>query len=285
MMKEEFIEFLKQKKKIVDEELDRILERIKTSPIYPAISYSIKSGGKRLRPVLLMASYSSFSEENEKKTLPFAVGIELIHTYSLIHDDLPAMDNADTRRGKPSLHKVFGEDLAILSGDALLTLAFEVMSSVDTIKPELTLKCINEVAKNAGIEGMVGGQVMDVMTSPDETDEELIYYIHSKKTGALIKTALKIGVILAERGEKEISVIEKFGEKVGLSYQILDDIEDARKGTEDEDRLTFPKMFGIEKSKEIASNLLNEAQDVLKELSLKNNILFSFVEYLRSWLS
>ncbi|MCD6167698.1 MAG: polyprenyl synthetase family protein [Caldisericia bacterium] len=285
MMKEEFIEFLKQKKKIVDEELDRILERIKTSPIYPAISYSIKSGGKRLRPVLLMASYSSFSEENEKKTLPFAVGIELIHTYSLIHDDLPAMDNADTRRGKPSLHKVFGEDLAILSGDALLTLAFEVMSSVDTIKPELTLKCINEVAKNAGIEGMVGGQVMDVMTSPDETDEELIYYIHSKKTGALIKTALKIGVILAERGEKEISVIEKFGEKVGLSYQILDDIEDARKGTEDEDRLTFPKMFGIEKSKEIASNLLNEAQDVLKELSLKNNILFSFVEYLKSWLS
>ncbi len=285
MMKEEFIEFLKQKKKIVDKELDRILERIKTSPIYPAISYSIKSGGKRLRPVLLMASYSSFSEENEKKTLPFAVGIELIHTYSLIHDDLPAMDNADTRRGKPSLHKVFGEDLAILSGDALLTLAFEVMSSVDTIKPELTLKCINEVAKNAGIEGMVGGQVMDVMTSPDETDKELIYYIHSKKTGALIKTALKIGVILAERGEKEISVIEKFGEKVGLSYQILDDIEDARKGTEDEDRLTFPKMFGIEKSKEIASNLLNEAQDVLKELSLKNNILFSFVEYLKSWLS
>jgi len=283
-MKEEFIEFLKQKKKIVDEELDRILERIKTSPIYPAISYSIKSGGKRLRPVLLMASYSSFSEENERKTLPFAVGIELIHTYSLIHDDLPAMDNADTRRGKPSLHKVFGEDLAILSGDALLTLAFEVMSSVDTIKPELTLKCINEVAKNAGIEGMVGGQVMDVMTSPDETDKELIYYIHSKKTGALIKTALKIGVILAERGEEEIAVVEKFGEKVGLSYQILDDIEDARKGTEDKDRLTFPKMFGIEKSKEIASNLLNEAQDVLKELSLKNNILFSFVEYLKSWL-
>ena len=285
MMREEFIEFLKQKKKIIDEELDRILERIKTSPIYPAISYSIKSGGKRLRPVLLMASYSSFKEEHEERTFPFAVGIELIHTYSLIHDDLPAMDNADTRRGKPSLHKVFGEDLAILSGDALLTLAFEVMSGVDFIKPELTLRCINEIAKNAGIEGMVGGQVMDVMTSPDETDEELIYYIHSKKTGALIKTALKIGVILAERGEKEIAIVEKFGEKVGLSYQILDDIEDAKKGTEDEDRPTFPKMFGIEKSKEIVSNLLDEAEDVLKELSLKNNILLSFVRYLKSWLS
>jgi len=285
MMREEFIEFLKQKKKIVDEELDRILEGIKTSPIYPAISYSIKSGGKRLRPVLLIASYSSFKEEHEERTFPFAVGIELIHTYSLIHDDLPAMDNADTRRGKPSLHKVFGEDLAILSGDALLTLAFEVMSSVDSIKPELTLRCINEIAKNAGIEGMVGGQVMDVMTSPDETDEELIYYIHSKKTGALIKTALKIGAILAERDEEEIAVVEKFGEKVGLSYQVLDDIEDAKKGTEDENRLTFPKMFGIEKSKEVASNLLNEAQDVLKELSLKNNILFSFVRYLKSWLS
>ena len=284
-MKEEFIEFLKQKKKIVDEELDKILERIKTSPIYPAISYSIKSGGKRLRPVLLIASYSSFNEEHEEITLPFAVGIELIHTYSLIHDDLPAMDNADTRRGKPSLHKVFGEDLAILSGDALLTLAFEVMTGVDFIKPELTLRCINEIAKNAGIEGMVGGQVMDVMTSPDETDEELIYYIHSKKTGVLIKTALKIGAILSERGEKEIAIVEKFGEKVGLSYQILDDIEDAKKGTEDEDRLTFPKMFGIEKSKEIASNLLDEAEDVLKKLSLKNNILFSFVRYLKSWLS
>ena len=285
MMREEFIEFLKQKKKIIDEELDRILERIKTSPIYPAISYSIKSGGKRLRPVLLMASYSSFKEEHEERTFPFAVGIELIHTYSLIHDDLPAMDNADTRRGKPSLHKVFGEDLAILSGDALLTLAFEVMSGVDFIKPELTLRCINEIAKNAGIEGMVGGQVMDVMTSPDETDEELIYYIHSKKTGALIKTALKIGAILSERGEKEIAIVEKFGEKVGLSYQILDDIEDAKKGTEDEDRPTFPKMFGIEKSKEIVSNLLDEAEDVLKELSLKNNILLSFVRYLKSWLS
>lgn len=285
MRKEEFIEFLKEKRKIIDEGIDTILDRIKTSPIYPAISYSVKIGGKRLRPVLVYASYESFKEGKDREILPLAIGIELIHTYSLIHDDLPAIDNADTRRGKPSLHKVFGEDIAILSGDALLTLAFEVMTEGIMVKPETALRCINEIAKNAGINGMVGGQVMDVMTSSDETDEELLYYIHSRKTGALIKTSLKVGAILSEIEENKIEIIEKFGEKVGLSYQILDDIEDAKNEEEDEERLTFPKMFGIERSKEIALSLLNESEDLLKGLSLRNNVLIGFARYLKSWLS
>lgn len=283
-MEEIFLNFLKEKSEIIEKEIDNILNDYKTSPIYPALTYSIKGGGKRLRPTLLLASYSSF-KEGEEVALPFAIGIEFIHTYSLIHDDLPPIDNAETRRGKPSLHKVFGEDMAILAGDAFLTLAFEVMSKTKNFKEELTLKSIYEISSASGINGMVGGQVMDVMTSPDEANEELLYYIHSRKTGSLIKASLKVGAILSETDEENIKIIEDFGEKIGLTYQILDDIEDAKKGSEDENRVTFPKFFGLEKSKEIVLNYLNESLSIIEKLNLRNDILKSFVYYLKSWLS
>lgn len=283
-MKEIFLSYLKEKSEIIDKEIDKIFNEYKTSPIYPSLTYAVKSGGKRLRPTLLLASYSSF-KENEDLSLPFAVAIEFIHTYSLIHDDLPAIDNADTRRGKPSLHKVFGEDIAILAGDAFLTLAFEVLSKAKNFKENIILRAIQEISENAGINGMVGGQVMDVMTSPEEANEELLTYIHSKKTGSLIKTSLKVGAILSETDEENIKKIEDFGEKIGLSYQILDDIEDAKKSEEDENRVTFPKFYGIEKSKEFCENLLNESLKILETLNLRNEILKSFVFYLKSWLS
>ncbi|MCX8095448.1 MAG: polyprenyl synthetase family protein [Caldisericia bacterium] len=283
-MKDIFLNFLKEKSDILEKEIDNILNEYKTSPIYPALNYAIKSGGKRLRPTLLLASFSSF-KENEDIALPFAIAIELIHTYSLIHDDLPPIDNAETRRGKPSLHKVFGEDIAILTGDAFLTLAFEVMSKNKNFKESLILKSIYEISSLAGINGMVGGQVMDVMSSPDEANEELLYYIHSRKTGCLIKASLKVGAILSETEDENIKLIENFGEKVGLTYQILDDIEDSKKNEEDEKRVTFTKFFGVEKSKEIALNLLDESLYIIKNLNLKNNILESFVYYLKSWLS
>ncbi|MDI6860926.1 MAG: polyprenyl synthetase family protein [Caldisericia bacterium] len=283
-MKEIFLSFLKEKSEIIEKEIDNILNEYKTSPIYPALTYSIKSGGKRLRPTLLLASYSSFKED-EDKALNFAIAIEFIHTYSLIHDDLPPIDNAETRRGKPSLHKVFGEDIAILAGDAFLTLAFEIMSRERNFKEELVLKSIYEISNASGINGMVGGQVMDVMTSPDEANEELLYYIHSKKTGSLIKASLKVGALLSGTQEDNIKIIEEFGEKVGLSYQILDDIEDAKKESEDENRVTFPKYFGLEKSKEIAKTYLDESLKILESINLRNDILKSFVFYLKSWLS
>lgn len=153
------------------------------------------------------------------------------------------------------------------------------------LKEELTLKSIYEISSASGINGMVGGQVMDVMTSPDEANEELLYYIHSRKTGSLIKASLKVGAILSETDEDNIKIIKEFGEKIGLSYQILDDIEDAKKGSEDENRVTFPKFFGLEKSKEIAINYLDESLGILDKLNLRNQILKSFVYYLKSWLS
>lgn len=283
-MKELFLSYLKEKNEIIEKEIDKILSDYKTSPIYPSLTYAIKSGGKRLRPTLLLASYSSF-KDNEDLSIPFAIAIEFIHTYSLIHDDLPAIDNADTRRGKPSLHKVFGEDIAILAGDAFLTLAFEIISKVNYFKENLTLKAIQEIAENAGINGMVGGQVMDVMTTPEEANEELLTYIHSKKTGSLIKASLKVGAILAETDEENLKKIENFGEKVGLSYQILDDIEDSKKNEEDENRVTYPKFYGLEKSITICENLLNESLEILEKINLRNELLKSFVCYLKSWLS
>ncbi len=283
-MKEIFLSYLKEKSELIDKEIDKILNEYKTSPIYPSLTYAIKSGGKRLRPTLLLASYSSF-KDGENSSLPFAVAIEFIHTYSLIHDDLPPIDNADTRRGKPSLHKVFGEDIAILAGDAFLTLAFELLSKTKGFKENLILRVIQEISENAGINGMVGGQVMDVMTTPEEANEEILAYIHSKKTGSLIKASLKVGAILSETDEENIIKIENFGEKIGLSYQILDDIEDAKKGEEDKNRVTFPKFYGIDKSKEFCENLLNESLKILENLILRNEILKSFVFYLKSWLS
>lgn len=283
-MEEIFISFLKEKVSLIENEIDKVISQYKTSPLFPALSYSLKSGGKRLRPILLLASYSSFNDDIEK-VVPFSVSIEFIHTYSLIHDDLPSIDNADTRRGRASLHKVFGEDIAVLTGDALLTLAFENMTKSTEFNEKIILECIKELSVNAGINGMVGGQVMDVMTTPQDATDEVLYYIHSKKTGSLIKTSIKIGGILSEIDEEALKKLENFGDKIGLTYQILDDIEDSKKLEEDENRVTFPKFFGIEKSKEIASNLLNESLNILNNISLKNDLLKSFVYYLKSWLS
>ncbi|MGB9749478.1 MAG: polyprenyl synthetase family protein [Caldisericia bacterium] len=283
-MEEIFISFLKEKASLIENEIDKVISQYKTSPLFPALSYSLKSGGKRLRPILLLASYSSFKDDIEK-AVPFSVSIEFIHTYSLIHDDLPSIDNADTRRGRASLHKVFGEDIAVLTGDALLTLAFENMTKSKEFNDKIILECIKELSVDAGINGMVGGQVMDVMTTPQDATDEVLYYIHSKKTGSLIKASIKIGGILSEIDEETLDKLENFGDKIGLTYQVLDDIEDSKNIKEDENRVTFPKFFGIEKSKEIAANLLNESLIILDNISLKNEILKSFVYYLKSWLS
>lgn len=282
-MEQIFLNFLKEKVNLIENEIDKVIGEYKTSPLFPALSYSLKGGGKRIRPILLLASYSSFKDDLNK-ALPFAVSIEFIHTYSLIHDDLPSIDNADTRRGRASLHKVFGEDIAILTGDALLTLAFENIAKSKDFSEKIILKCISELSYNAGINGMVGGQVMDVMTTPQDATDEVLYYIHSKKTASLIKASIKIGAILSENEDETIDKLDNFGEKVGLIYQILDDIEDSKKGNEDELRVTFPKFFGIEKSKEISIKLFDESLKILETINLKNELLKSFVYYLKSWI-
>ena len=193
-----------------------------------AMSYSLLSGGKRIRPALTLAVCRLFGGR-EEDALPFACGLEMVHTYSLIHDDLPCMDDSPLRRGKPSVHAAFGEDMALLAGDALLTLAFEVMLRADNrqaIPAESVLAAAFTLAKRAGYAGMVGGQVVDVEKDGCFMDEDMLYFVHKNKTSALIEAALMTGAVLAGADEKQAAVMEQYGTDIGLAFQIQDDILD-----------------------------------------------------------
>lgn len=241
--------------------------------IYEAEEYSLMAGGKRIRPVIMMMT-AKMCKKPPELVLPFAVAIEMIHTYSLIHDDLPAMDNDDLRRGKPTNHKVYGEAMAILAGDALLTKAFETAASFcdETVSKERVLKAISVLAKAAGDNGMIGGQVVDIESRNE--DENLLKYLHSLKTGALIKASGVIGAILAGATEDEIKAVESFCENLGMAFQIQDDILDVT-GTEAElgkpigsdaenEKSTYVTLFGIEKAEKMAEEYTQKAIDSLQ---------------------
>lgn len=240
--------------------------------IYEAEKYSLMAGGKRLRPVIMMMTAKMCGIEPEK-VLPFAAAIEMIHTYSLIHDDLPAMDNDDLRRGKPTNHKVFGEAMAILAGDALLTKAFETVAGFqdDSVSNDRVLKAISTLAIAAGDNGMIGGQVVDIESRNE--DEELLKYLHSLKTGALIKASGVIGAILAGANDEEIAAVESFCGNLGLAFQIQDDILDVV-GSEAElgkpigsdaenEKSTYVTLFGVEKAEKMAEEYTNKAIESL----------------------
>ncbi len=234
--------------------------------IYEAEKYSLMAGGKRLRPVIMMMT-AKMCGMNPEKVIPFAAAIEMIHTYSLIHDDLPAMDNDDLRRGKPTNHKVFGEAMAILAGDALLTKAFETAASCDDIDSKLVIRAISVLSESAGDNGMIGGQVVDIESRNE--DEELLKYLHSLKTGALIKASGVIGAILAGARDDEIAAVESFCGNLGIAFQIQDDILDVV-GTEAElgkpigsdaenEKSTYVTLFGVEKAEKMAEEYTNKA--------------------------
>ncbi len=236
--------------------------------IYQAEEYSLMAGGKRLRPVIMMMT-AKMCKKSPELVLPFAAAIEMIHTYSLIHDDLPAMDNDDLRRGKPTNHKVYGEAMAILAGDALLTKAFETAASFDdeTVPKERVLRAIVTLAASAGDNGMIGGQVVDIESRNE--DEKLLKYLHSLKTGALIKASGVIGAILAGATEEEIKAVESFCENLGIAFQIQDDILDVT-GNEAElgkpigsdaenEKSTYVTLFGIEKAEKLAEEYTQKA--------------------------
>ena len=238
--------------------------------IYEAEEYSLMAGGTRLRPVIMMMTAKMCGIEPEK-VLPFAAAIEMIHTYSLIHDDLPAMDNDDLRRGKPTNHKVFGEAMAILAGDALLTKAFETVASCEDIDSKLVIRAISVLSVSAGDNGMIGGQVVDIESRNE--DEELLKYLHSLKTGALIKASGVIGAILAGATGEEIAAVESFCGNLGLAFQIQDDILDVV-GTEAElgkpigsdaenEKSTYVTLFGVEKAEKMAEEYTNKAIESL----------------------
>ena len=228
--------------------------------IYDAMGYSLMAGGKRLRPVIMMMTAEMLGCD-AKAVLPFAAALEMIHTYSLIHDDLPAMDNDDLRRGRPTNHKVYGEAMAILAGDALLTRAFEAVSEYDEPGVDKTrvLRAISVLAKTAGCDGMIGGQVIDIESKNE--DMELLKYLHSLKTGALIRAAGVIGAILADGSEEQIKAVDDFCKNLGIAFQIQDDILDVT-GTEEElgkpigsdeenEKSTYVTLCGIDKAKEL----------------------------------
>ena len=260
--------------------------------IYDAMEYSLFAGGKRLRSVIMLGVNEIFSNDY-KSVLPFACAMEMIHTYSLIHDDLPSMDNDDYRRGKLSNHKKFGEAAAILAGDGLLNMAFEVMSreslKLDTDK-ELLLKAISIIAKSSGSEGMIGGQIVDMFCEESINDISDLEYLQKHKTGAIIKSSAAVGALLGGASETELKTIEKFADNLGLAFQIQDDILDVEGSAEklgkpvgsDEsnNKKTYVSMLGLEEAKKLQKKLTNEAIEALGIFDEKSEMLIELCKYL-----
>lgn len=260
-----------EQKDLINEALRKYLPKSDNYPprIYEAMNYSVFSGGKRIRPILTMAVYELFDSDSEK-VLSFASAIEFIHTYSLIHDDLPCMDNDDYRRGKLSCHKKFGEDIAVLAGDALLTLAFETLSNApeSVFSAEKILKVINEISIAIGAKGMIGGQAVDCQTKIGQVDIPLLQYIHTHKTGEFFVASVRVGAILGGASEEEYLCLSRFGEDVGLAFQIADDILD-----ENTDKMTYPAVLGMSESRERVHVLIENAKSQLKIFGRKGDVL------------
>ncbi len=279
--------YIISRRNIVNVELDKLLPKATTYPqsIKKSMRFSIFAGGKRLRPILCLSTCESLGE-NYRRALPFSCAIEMIHTYSLIHDDLPALDNDDFRRGMPTNHKKFGESTAILTGDALLTYAFKIMTGTDAVKrvgAENAVKISNDIAANAGLEGMIGGQVADIESENKKISKARLQFIHLNKTAALITTSIRAGAIAANCPKKTLEKLGEFGEKIGLAFQIKDDIlnvegnkaltgksvgSDAERG-----KATYPSLYGLEKSKNIAEKLIEESTSIIDSVKLKSSHL------------
>jgi len=279
--------YLAEKQSIINCALKRYLPPEDQYPptIHRAIRYSLFAGGKRLRPILALASYEALREDSST-LLPAACALELIHTYSLIHDDLPAMDNDDFRRGQPTSHKVFGEAIAILAGDALLTLAFELLASSEletAFAPEICLRLVRETARAAGSLGLIGGQVVDIESEGQRISPAQLEYIHTHKTGCLIRCATRLGAIAADAGEEELAALTAYGEKIGLAFQIIDDILDVEGSLEQlgkspgsdqsSGKATYPAVWGLEQARVKADTLIREAEEALSVLGEGGEIL------------
>ncbi len=287
--------YLKKMQQMVDESLEKYLPRRDELPgsIHEAMRYSIFAGGKRVRPVLMLAACEAV-DGDISKALPAACAMEMIHTYSLIHDDLPAMDNDDFRRGKPTSHKVFGEAIAILAGDALLTEAFKLLSNPEFtrgLSPDVLLRVIHEIAVCAGSRGMIGGQVVDMESEgKKDIDFATVQYIHTHKTGALIKASLKCGALIGGADGSRLDAVTRYGEAVGLAFQIADDILDIEGTTEqigkdagsDQTRgkATYPAMIGLAESKQRASELVETAVEALAGFGEKADPLRAIATYI-----
>ena len=262
-------EYLQRQSSTIDRALESYLGRYPAAQqtIFQAMRYGVFPGGKRIRPILTLAAGELFNAPTNH-LMPFACAVELIHTYSLIHDDLPALDNDDLRRGEPVAHKVFGQGMALLAGDGLLTEAFHWMSDGEAtrdVRPELVLNLIHELAHAAGAMGLVGGQALDLEAEEKEADLATVEVIHVQKTGALILAAIRIGARLGGAMESDLARITRYGKYLGLAFQIADDILDARveaaaqrgeSGHKEQNKATYPLVVGIIQARERLGELL-----------------------------
>lgn len=288
-----FKNYLDEHKKLIESSIDSYLAEL-TYPevIAEGMKYAILNGGKRLRPILLFMTLDILGKD-KTKGIASGVGIEMIHSYSLVHDDLPALDNDDFRRGKLTTHKKFGEAEGILIGDALLTHAFYILTARNShLAPEQIVEIVKLTSSYAGINGMIGGQMMDIASEGKRIDMETLKYIHSNKTGKLIKLPVEIGCIIGEAAPEEKETLIRFSELIGLAFQIKDDILDIEGdfltlgkpvGSDQElEKSTYPALIGLNESKELLKNTIEEAKSILVERfgEEKSAILLKLADYI-----
>lgn len=285
--------YLDEKRLIVDEALEGVFGQPEgpAGDVVEAMRYSLFAGGKRLRPILCMAGAVTVGGD-ERAVLPVACALELIHTYSLIHDDLPVMDDDDMRRGKPTSHKVFGEALALLAGDGLLTEAFCHMTRIDPsrIAPRSLVRVIGLIAEAAGYRGMVGGQVVDIQSEGRAVDLPLVEFLHSHKTGALITVAVASGAILGGGDEEQVRALTEYARRIGLAFQIADDILDIEGDSKEmgktvgvdveKQKITYPSVLGLERSKTIQRETVDEALRYLESFDHRAQPLREIAVYI-----
>lgn len=286
--------YMKEARAVTDTRLKELLPAETDYPevIHQAMAYSVFAGGKRFRPMLALAACETVCGD-WKPALDAACAMECIHTYSLIHDDLPGMDDDDYRRGKLTNHKVFGEGMAILAGDALLTYAFEILSGMaDDTNSRQIMTIIGEVSRASGTAGMIGGQVVDIISEQTKPTTELLHYIHHHKTGALIVASVRMGAMLGGADETQLAALTEYACQLGLAFQITDDIldvaGDASKigkpvgSDEKNEKATFPALFGLEKSRVMADEAVQAAVAALEPFGEKADMLVQLAQYLLS---
>ncbi len=288
----DFAAYLELAKKRVEKALEDSLGPEQPEKLREAMRYSLLAGGKRLRPILCLAACELTGADSEK-AIPTSVAIEMIHTMSLIHDDLPAMDNDDLRRGRPTNHKVFGDAIAILAGDALLTRAFEMVAiRTKGVSAESLLKVVGELSLVSGAPGLVGGQVVDLECEGKDVDLETLEYIHIHKTGALLKGSVLCGAIIGGADENLLTALRIYAKSIGLAFQIIDDILDVTSSSEVlgktagkdliADKTTYPKLLGLEQSRKRANELVDRAKESLKPWEENAKPLLALADFIIS---
>jgi geranylgeranyl diphosphate synthase, type II len=270
--------YLRARQREIDRALARYLPKANTKPgtLHKAMRYSLFAGGKRLRPILCLATAEA-CRGNVDDALPLACALECIHTYSLVHDDLPSMDNDDFRRGRPTCHKVFGEGIAVLAGDALLTIAFEIVSKAKPTARYDTSTLLREIAVAAGSQKLIAGQVADLEAEGKTVKREQLQFIHENKTAAILKSSMRLGAMSANADARKLSAITRFGQRLGLAFQIIDDILDVTQTSEilgksagkdvAAKKATYPAVIGLEKSRAEAKRLTRQAHNALSVFS------------------